>query len=243
MLLLLSGEGSSDIGATIHQDTQICATDQFTAGPLTLMIDQLAEQHPRLNYSLLDSHCVHFVAKQQLSMMAKEKPKRSMSLPGAKKPKETGYYFNNARLLGICAKELSTSLAQSVIVILFRDADGTASADRGLWQDKHQSMSDGFAAAGCAENGVPMLARPKSEAWLICACKPDAYQHCAQLEQRSGNDNSPNPLKAELMQLLGDTSAANLRHLVEMRRIDVSRIDMPSLNQFKQHFAAAIERA
>lgn len=28
-----------------------------------------------------------------------------------------------------------------------------------------------------------MVPRPKSEAWLLCALKPNPYQHCAALEE------------------------------------------------------------
>lgn len=50
-----------------------------------------------------------------------------------------------------------------------------------MWTDKLESMKNGFKEADCIL-GVPMIPKPKSEAWLLCACKENAYQHCAALE-------------------------------------------------------------
>ena len=47
-----------------------------------------------------------------------------------------------------------------------------------------------------------MIPKPKSEAWVLCALSK-LYKECDELEDRSGNDNSPNSLKRELEELLG----------------------------------------
>lgn len=236
MILLVSGEGPSDIGVSRTGQNE-CKTAEFMAGPLTWLIDQLIEAHPRFGYSLMAAEAVYFVSKQHLA--AAERPK-TMRLPGIQTPKETGYYYNNAYALASYARQLSARESRPVIAVLFRDADGTASAGRGEWQQKHQSMLDGYQAANYAANCIPMLAKPKSEAWLLCACKPDAYQHCEALESRSGNDNSPHSLKAELQALLADTSSAHLALLAHDRRIDAAQIDMPSFNCFKQQLHHAL---
>lgn len=242
MLLLLSGEGPSDLGQA-RREKAWCETDEFDHGPLCVMLDKLAEAHQGLQYSLLDSQQVLFAAKQQLAGTAKtEKPNR-MRIPGNKHGKETAYYYKNALGLAKLARSLTEERQQKVVAVLFRDADGTVSSGRGEWQQKWQSMQDGFASANYAELGVPMLAKPKSEAWLICAVKAQPYQHCAALEQRSGNDDSPHALKAELAQLIGDTSALALTQLVHDGRIDPARIDMPSFNRFKQSFGQALQHA
>jgi hypothetical protein len=64
-------------------------------------------------------------------------------------------------------------------------------------------MLDGFEEEGFSK-GVTMIPKPKSEAWLICVLKEHAYQNCQSLEDRSGNDNSPNSLKDELEEILGE---------------------------------------
>lgn len=236
MLLLLSGEGPSDMGLA-RLVKPCCETEEFEHGPLCLMLDKLAEAFNGLQYSLLDSHQVFFTAKQQLADTAKVEPPRKVRLPGKKHGRETAYYYKNALALSHMAQALSASQTQTVVVVLFRDADGTVSSSRGEWQQKLQSMQDGFASANYAELGVPMLAKPKSEAWLICALKGQAYQHCAALEDRSGNDDSP------LAGLVGDTSAPALAQLVRDGRINPAQIDMPSFNQFKQSFEQALRHA
>lgn len=242
MLLLLSGEGPSDLGLA-HLAKPCCETDEFAHGPLCIILNKLAENHRALRYSLLDSHQVLFTAKQQISDTAKlDKPGR-MRLPGKKHGKETAYYYKNALALATIARELSAQRQQKVVAVLFRDADGTVSSGRGEWAQKLHSMQEGFTAAGYAELGVPMLAKPKSESWLICALKPQPYQHCEALERRSGNDDSPNSLKDELAELIADTSAPALAELVRIGQIDPVRIDMPSFNLFKQKFAKALQHA
>jgi hypothetical protein len=242
MLLLLSGEGPSDMGLA-RLVKPCCETEEFEHGPLCLMLDKLAEAFHGLQYSLLDSQQVFFTAKQQLADTAKVESPRKVRLPGKKHGRETAYYYKNALALAHIAQALSTSQTQKVVVVLFRDADGTVSSSRGEWQQKLQSMQDGFTSANYAELGVPMLAKPKSEAWLICALKGQPYQHCAALEERSGNDDSPHSLKAELAGLVGDTSAPALAQLVRDGRINPAQIDMPSFNQFKQSFEQALRHA
>jgi len=49
------------------------------------------------------------------------------------------------------------------------------------------------------DRGVAMIPKPKSEAWLLCALKNKPYESCEKLEDRSGNDDSPNSLKKSWM--------------------------------------------
>jgi hypothetical protein len=239
MLLLVSGEGPGDIGVSSLSQSE-CDTAGFNAGPLTLMIDQFLQEQPKLQYSLLAAQSVYFVAKHYLADDIKPSSPKLMKITGKKTSKETGYFYRNARAFARYAQTLSARLQRPVIAVLFRDADGTASAGRGNWQDKHQSMLAGFAEEGSAEVAVPMLAAPKSEAWFICACKQHPYQHCNALETRSGNDNSPHSLKAELASLVTDNSTVGINNLVESGVIDIHRIDMPSLNEFKRRLSNAV---
>ena len=159
----------------------------------------------------------------------------------AKQPVETRYYFANARMFARIAMEQQTRLKDTVIAILFRDSDGTASAGRGLWEDKRRSLANGFEAEGF-QCGVPMIPKPKSEAWMICAVKATPYLACAELERRSGNDKSPKSLKKELANLLKESpTRVLLNRLVTDRRIDVLQIDMPSLNAFRKRLGEVLD--
>lgn len=227
MLLLVSGEGPSDMGALRPLESGY----EFVPGPMTVLLDRLVEVH--LGYSLLDFASIRFVAKAELAEDMPKRSPRQLRAPGKHRPKESAYYAENARRLACRAAALAKVEDDLVLPVLFRDADGTQSAGRGEWQAKWDSILKGF-RDGDSALGVPMLPQPKSEAWLLCACRQPAYQHCEQLEQESGNDRSPNPLKAQLDALLdGASSAVQLTDAVRCGRVDPQRIDMPSYNAFR----------
>jgi hypothetical protein len=233
MFFLLSGEGPTDMGNGLSHGL-ISEGDQFQPGPMAAIIDQIVET--QCGYSILETNVsVGFVSEETLAAEAGvlKTAKKSIRLPGAKTPKETRFFFNNARLLARIAKHLGNERTIDVIAILFRDSDGTVSADRGLWDNKQQSMLDGFAEEGFM-TGVPMVPKPKSEAWLLCAMKANPYQNCSKLEDRSGNDNSPKSLKKELAKLVsGKVTREILLNLVTTRTVDIDRIDMPSFSTFR----------
>ena len=239
MYFLFSGEGATDLGESVP-GAEIAEGDHFRHGPMAVMVDQIVEN--RQGYSPLETGHRGYVSEHELTGRASEfkAVKKSVRLPGPKQPKETRYFFNNARALARIAKAKATLMRDEIVAILFRDSDGTASAGRGLWQEKRQSMLDGFAEEGFAK-GVPMIPKPKSEAWLICALKTNAYQACEALEGRSGNDNSPNSLKSELERLLRATpSREGLCDLVRKKEIDVERLQMPSFDAFRARLEEVI---
>jgi hypothetical protein len=228
MLILVSGEGVSDMGRCVRGDT--CEGSDFKRGPMAWLADQLIKAEiglPRLT---------RLVPEATLKVRSKQlKPAK---LAGRKSAKETALFYRNARALAQLAAELAADKQDAVVAILFRDADRTRGSDRGNWRDKVQSMLNGFAYEAF-EGGVPMVPNPKSEAWLLCALRQQQpYQHCQSLEDASGNDASPNSLKAQLAAALGEHPGASLlASLVEQGRVDAHRIDMPSFNQFKRCLA------
>lgn len=226
MFLLLSGEGASDIG------------EQHEIGPMTKFIDHWVIQ--RSHYSLIDIECYKIVSKKELADIAKTRLK-PLSRKGKKHKKETGYFYKNARALALLAKDESSKLETVVIPVLFRDADGTASSDRGEWQDKHQSMLNGFEAEQIL-HGVPMIPKPKSEAWILCALR-ERYQNCQRLENESGNDDSPNSLKKQLEKHLGESATRELlNEEIDQGNLDINKIvDMPSLTAFKERLDEVLD--
>ncbi len=231
MIFVVSGEGPSDIGACCNGQRQ-CAGADFRAGPMSIIIDMLVE--PIVNYSLIDAQAMEFVSEQSLSQIAKDFP---MALSaGKKRDYETAYFFKGARALARIARERGEKAQCGTAAVLFRDADGTRATERGLYQKKWDSISGGFIAEDF-ENGVPMVPKPKSEAWLICALKAQPYQNCASLEDSlSGNDNSPNPAQEQLEALLAlmSKNTEDMSALVADNTISATRIDMPSFQQFRQ---------
>jgi hypothetical protein len=239
MYFLLSGEGPTDMGFCADNMTA-CDGNRHQQGPMAIIVSQIVEQ--RFNFSFMDTRYYGYVSESELAQRVSifKHQKKSPRLPGKKKQKETVYFYRNARALALCAKDKEAELKDEVIAVLFRDSDGTASADRGLWLNKWDSMVQGFSDEGF-ERGVPMIPKPKSESWIICSVKMNPYQDCSALERRSGNDNSPNSLKGELAEILGNLPSRELLcKMVEEGTIDFNRIDMPSFKSFKKALIALL---
>ena len=235
MYLLLSGEGKTDMGVCYPAQEQ-CEGDQFKAGAMAVIVDQLVELAQGFDFSHLDSERICFVSENCLANNKFEPIEKDKSLKarGKKRPKETLYYFNNARVLADLAKKKTVEIDDKVVAVLFRDSDGTASAGRGDWRTKRESMIRGFAAEEF-EWGVAMIPKPKSEAWLLCALKDNPYQHCIQLEDVTGNDDGEKPLKEQLTEILnGNDSIIEINEMLKSKQIDIEQIDMPSFVAFRE---------
>ena len=65
--------------------------------------------------------------------------------------------------------------------------------------------------------------------------RANPYQDCETLEGRSGNDASPNDLKSELKEILGERASLidTLCEMIESGAIDFDRIEMPSFRAFR----------
>ncbi|MBK8751694.1 MAG: hypothetical protein IPL99_08605 [Candidatus Competibacteraceae bacterium] len=238
MILMLSGEGKSDMGQMMPGVSGIV----YEPGPMAWMVDRLAKK--RLDYSLLekpqDTECVKFVSERELTESDRPSKPGQPLLRGLKRGKNTQLFTRNAQVLGLLAKNLERNRQEDVIAVLFRDADKTNACNADTWEEKRQSIENGFALAEF-RNGVPMVPRPKSEAWLLCALKNPPYQHCNTLEEESGNDNSPRSLKSKLETLIGHKPAAQEQaHWIRTGRIDPEQIDMPSFTAFREALNRAL---
>lgn len=234
MKLLISGEGPRDLGACNNAQGQ-CSDGDFNRGPMAVWLARLWESF--LNYNLFDiPDAVVFVSEAALSEKAKTTDKRMLSQRGKKQGVETGLYFSNAQQLGLMAKELASEHEAPVMAVLFRDADGTRSAPGQMWQAKWDSMVNGFKFAKF-DFGVPMLPKPKSEAWLLCAGQTAQHSH-ASLEDISGNDNSPNSAKHQWEAFMGAPQNAALEadwcasNPQDWRNL----LTMPSFQKFYERF-------
>ena len=220
MILILSGEGPGDIGGV--------SEGHFRPGPMAAVIDKLIESIA--NYSLLGVQALEFISESDLARLSKKLP-MAISI-GKKRDYETAYFFKNARALARKAKKRGHEQKCPMGAVLFRDADST---ERHVYESKWNSMEAGFKAEDYA-HGVPMVPKPKSEAWLLCALKPQAYQRCADLEDMlSGNDNSPNPAKGQLEKILTaqNRTVSDLVRMIDEGTIVPTRIEMPSFQQFR----------
>lgn len=231
MILLLSGEGPSDMGVS-RSPAGASEGDEFEPGPMAWVVNKLVE--PVWNYSPLETASCILVSEATLSLHCRSR-RMGTVLPGRKKPKETAYFFKNARGLAQLARERATRDNCAVGAVLFRDSDGIVGSHRSLWDDKVRSMVAGFDAEDF-ELGVPMLPKPKSEVWLLCAVQEVRYQNCARFESMSGNDASPNSAKAALSKALqaAGCTQADVCDLVQRGYIDPRQIIMPSFDLFRK---------
>jgi hypothetical protein len=231
MILMLSGEGKTDMGQIVPTDKGM----RFSPGPMAWIVDRLAAK--RLYFSPLEAYesgndTVRFVDETELGKSGKRSS--TTFLPGIKYGKATAYYTRNAQTLGLRASILQQEQKEPVVAVLFRDTDKTNSADKDIWKIKVDSIKRGFDLVDFP-HGVPMVPLPKSEAWLICALKNDPYKRCELLEDAPGNDDSPNSLKMRLEKLVGhNPTAEEQAEWVSTGKVDPGRIDMPSFNAFRE---------
>lgn len=231
MFLVLSGEGVSDLGVS-------------APGPIAWLLDCYISE--KLGYSLLQtSGAYFFVSRSALSVIAKNlrTPLRGKRADSHGLSSETRVYYKNAVALSHWIK--SQEIDGPVLALLFRDADGTASAGRGLWTDKRKAMKVGFQVEGC-QGGIPVVANPKSEAWLLCALDK-SYSGCHKIElESSGNDRSPNNLKLQLEKTLVEKYSSGfncilVNELVLDGVIELKRLNMPSALAVKEDIDAAVQ--
>jgi hypothetical protein len=229
MILLVSGEGISDIGATASSEVPASSAN-VKWGAMGRIIDRIMENE--WGFSPIDTGAMLFLSESELGRLTKE-IRGGLALPDRERGQETAYFFKNARAIARLARKVQQSEGSTVGAVLFRDADRTNSHDRSQRADKVNSMRNGFLAESF-EYGVPMVPQPKSETWLICALQPQPYQNCKRFETISGNDSSPNSAKKQLIAALQGrpNKAADLADLVIEGAVDVQRIDMPSFNEF-----------
>jgi len=231
MILLLSGEGATDLG-TCRLPGADCEGRDFEPGPMAWLVDGMVGNI--WGYSPLNAAACVLVPKTALAIHCRTE-RMGPALPGKKRGTETAYFFKNARGLARMALRWSAQKDCPVGAVLFRDTDGTASSPRSLWSDKVNSMEAGFEAEGFVL-GVPMVPKPKSEAWLLCALQTVPYQDCSRLEDLPGNDGSPNSAKDELDKTLDrrGKSYGDVPQLIEDGAIDPHRIQMPSFDRFRE---------
>lgn len=227
MYLMICGEGSTDIGSFD------CTTHTFLPSAMYYMIDKLIQS--RLKYSLYDTtpENIHYVSRGELSKISKG----LVVLRKPKTPYETGVPNKQARALAKLAQDKKKELQTKVIAILFHDTDGTNNSERTLYKDVYNAILDGFKVESF-DNGVAMVPKPKSEAWLLYCMdrflSPIIFKQPNDYENLPGNDNSPNSAKREYAAKL---VSLGCQHEVICERIndtfDLMAIDLPSFVDFR----------
>lgn len=202
MILVLSGEGPTDIGTRKPKETGW----EFVPGPMAWIVDKLLNCPGRLDYSILEGHAngydwVRFLSERDLGDLRYSRPR---FFPHAQSTFGSQFFRASAYQLGKHAQAVAVERNDSVIAVFFRDSDGTNSAPKTVWEAKVGSIQAGFQLADFS-SGVPMVPRPKSEAWMLCGFfkRENATRDCHWLEDEPGNDASPNSLKARMANHVG----------------------------------------
>jgi hypothetical protein len=227
MFLILSGEGETDIG-----------TNDKEFGPMTKLIDNWIAH--KIGYSFIKEETYTIISKTELTKETKSI--KAQSRKGVNADYETTEFFKRARALSIIAHRKKKDLSNEtpLIVILFVDSDGRSSSKKNKWAIRSKSILDGFNREKLA-TGVPMIPIPISEAWILCALKNN-YKHCAKLEDESGSKKSPKSLKKQLEDHLREPETRILlNNKIDDGEIDIDRIDMDSMNEFKQRLNEVLD--
>lgn len=243
MLLLLSGEGPSDLGRCALAVAQ-CDGEAFDTGPMAVLVDQIVQRV--LKYSVLKDvpTSLRYLSKQCLDTVINDqrRNRRMVALTGKKRAEETGYFMRMAWAFGMLARQIEEGEGDCAVAVFFRDSDGTHSIPDGAWADKWTSIEQGFMRSGFAR-GVPMLPKPTSEAWLLCAAKDAPYQHCSSLEVLPGNQESARHPKKELARAFGEEKSSQaLREWLEVQPFEPDRaMEMGSYRAFRERLVDVLE--
>lgn len=239
--LLLTGEGPTDLGGSKSGQHIIHGPD-LAIGPLTALLLKLLQpllpdwNRDQLSWHQPEQFCT-LISGSELGKRAKLSKKVR---PSKKIPKGYIEHAQRAAELALHAKDNNQQLA-----VYFHDTDGTRSQlrdDADIQARLVAAIQFGFNTAGFADNGVAMIPKPTSEAWLICAKKSQPYQHCASLEQTlSGNDRATERApKVQLGKLLNNPDFGRDELLQLVDEIDPASIDMPSFNQLRDDLNRAV---
>lgn len=231
MFFLFSGEGPTDLGTCVDQ-----------VGPLTIVVDQIVcAKH---DYSLLESEVFGFVPKAMLGEYAEKELRpgsKFIRLPGGRIKKETRFFHENARALArIAIQHGKDTDGDEVVAILFRDGDKPD--ERGVWENKRESIIAGFEAENFPR-GVPMVPKSVSEAWMLCGLykQRDPHREYHFLEEEKHGPGSRHQLKDTLKNELGEEPDREmLCDKVRSNEINFSRVDLASYVAFRERFEEVI---
>ncbi|WP_309738531.1 MULTISPECIES: hypothetical protein [unclassified Chamaesiphon] len=87
-----------------------------------------------------------------------------------------------------------------------------------------------------------MIPIPISEAWVLCALE-NKYKDCVKLEYESASKNSPNSLKKQLENNLGEPETRILlNNKIDDGEIDIDRMtDLPNVTAFKDRLNEVLD--
>ena len=235
--IVVTGEGPTDMGICKRQ-LPVCTYDDYEIGPVMLLLNKLLEQHlPPWNTEQLDfTHPEKYVIFIYRDWFNNQMKTNRLIRPSKKVFKGFVEHAQRAAQLARYAKNNECQIAA-----YFHDTDGTRSQSNNR-EFLINAIKEGFRAMDFSDYGVPVVPKPKSEAWFLCAFKANPYQHCNSLENElSGNDCSPEKSpKVLLAQALGTDCCSRDLLCENACCIEINKLDMPSFNEVRENMKRAI---
>lgn len=238
--IIVTGEGPTDMGCCENQ-SEVCTDNDYQIGPVAILMSRLLERYlPNWNADQLEfdnpESFTTFIYRAWFDHLTKGK-KPGTIRPSKRVKKMFIVHAQRAKAMGDYAKHNGFQMA-----VYFHDTDGTRSDDPHRWEYLVDAINAGFLAAEFSECGVAVVPQPTSEAWFLCACKAEPYQHCNKLEEElSGNDRSPkNAPKKVLAEALGVQELDRDKLCEIARQIEIDKIDMKSFNAVQESLCQAI---
>ena len=179
---------------------------------------------------------LHPFSRGELSAAEKNKsPKSGAISRGAKRkyPK-----IKSACAFARCLAEKAQMQAVDCGAIYFEDMDFGASVDRNdFYRQLIRAVYDGFEDAGF-KYGVPMIPKPRSEAWMLCIVDKNASRKFY-YENLPGKDKDPDSGKKALAEKLGCAVKDNYSMLQPvLETYDWQNLKAPSFVFFKNRLSA-----
>ncbi len=240
--MVVTGEGKTDMGICNNQ-AQVCSGADYDIGPVTLLLIKLLERYlPVWNADVIDYDHPELIVTFAYREFLSEKAKRRKLIRPGKNGVEKGFVVHAQRAAELALFAIDQ---EHQIAAYFHDTDGTRHELQNDPQRRRHlvdAINAGFRAAEFSECGVPVVPKPTSEAWFLCAIKKDPYQHCEDFEtQLSGNVRSPERSpKICLAEALGDPDYGREKLCEIARSIEIERLDMPSFNDLRTDMKRAI---
>ncbi|MDR3199756.1 MAG: hypothetical protein LBU34_17965, partial [Planctomycetaceae bacterium] len=232
---------ATDLGVGLQPG--YCTGENYLHGPLALFVNEIVFE--KLKFHPIESQVCIYVSKLYLKQYFDNlKPLKKFKFPRGeiKYDQGTKYFRNNARALAAIAKKIAGEKNDNVVAILFRDSDSKNSSETEEWEKKRDSMLNGFLDENF-RHGVPMLPKPVSEAWILCAVYrgENPNRNCNDLEEQKHGDRTDHALKHELREKLGSRpTRESLNEKIQSGEINLNNINLPSFNRFKERLTRVI---
>lgn len=231
MHFLLLGEGPSDLGLKDIDGT-------LKPGLMTILLETLRRRDDR-SFSEWD-----------YTLYTRIEAKKSMKSPRFSAPRgdAPNKPFRNSFFVAMWLAKKACEKSESCGVVYFEDADRTNTSPKNVNLKLEKAIMDGFKRCQF-DSGVPMVPNPRQEAWLLGYYQEwlpggCSYQNCQRFENLSGNDAAPHQKNAKKL-LDSALVKACKKHCdmeSEVSTIEWDRVNMPSLNRFRDRLSYVLRR-